>query len=50
MVQLNNTIRFWEDKLGNKGLFDVSTTTLIELTIKYLKVLKETGYTDPNDR
>ncbi len=49
--QLELTTRFWEGKLlRNRGLFDVSTVTLMEHTVKYLKVLKDTGYVDPKDQ
>lgn len=39
--QLEGVIAFWEAKLQVKYLLDPSTVVLIELTIKYLKELKE---------
>ncbi len=40
MTELEGCIRFWEDKLKDKGLFDVTTIGLMESTVKFLKKLQ----------
>lgn len=42
MTSLEGCVKFWESKLTDKGLFEVSTITIIRLTIKYLKELQDT--------
>ena len=36
-------IRFWKMMLGNKGMFNISTVTMIEHTIKRLEELATTN-------
>ena len=41
MSELEGVLRFWEAKLVDRFLLSPSTITLIELTIKFLKELKQ---------
>lgn len=40
MTQLEGCIRFWENKLKDRGLFEPSTIAQIEWTVRFLKRAK----------